>query len=248
MKRLTAFLKKIRAVQILTVFLAGILVLVSTACSRPDVTAGKTDAIVETGDPRIGKTADQIREEVPSGAVTSEFKGGMNDYSDVDPRNKKVTTEEAKAQLLKEQAQHRIDTKSSNNVGENVRRVADDAPDKLTQVGEKVKNDASTAQSKAEDFGDKTKQGFANLKENTREGLKGAKDIVKEATQGAKERVSEGTESLRYGTSGGQENINDAARDARQNAEDASENICQKVNRDIDTTQPATERATDAID
>ncbi|MEG4986456.1 hypothetical protein QUB08_11900 [Microcoleus sp. BR0-C5] len=210
MNRLTAFVKKIRAVQILTVFLAGILVLVSTACSRPDIMAGKTD--VMTGK---GKTADQIREEVPTGAVTSEYKGGMNDYPDVDPRNKKMTTTEAKAELLKEQAQHRIDTKSSNNVGENVRRVADDAPDKLGQIGEKVKDDARTAQRKADDFGDKTKQGFANLKENTREGLKGAKDIVKEATEGAKERVSEGTESLRYGTSGGQENINDAARDAR---------------------------------
>ncbi len=248
MKRLTAFLKKIRAVQILTVFLAGILVLVSTACSRPDVTAGKTDVIVGKTDVKVGKTADKIREEVPSGAVTSEFKGGMNDYSDVDPRNKKVTAAEAKAQLLKEQAQHRIDTKSSNNVGENVRRVADDAPDKLNQVGEKVKDDARTVQSKADNFGDKTKQGFANLKENTREGLKGAKDIVKEATQGAKERVSEGTESLRYNTSGGQENINDAARDARQNAEDASDNICQKVNRDLDTTQRAPERVTDSID
>ncbi|WP_445244760.1 DUF6658 family protein [Microcoleus sp. OTE_8_concoct_300] len=215
MKRLTAFLKKIRAVQILTVFLAGILVLVSTACSRPDVTAGQTDVTAGKTDVMAAKTADQIREEVPSGAVTSEYKGGMNDYSDVDPRNKKVTAAEAKAQLLKEQAQHRIDTKSSNNVGENVRRVADDAPDKLNQVGEKVKDDARTAQSKAEDFGDKTKQGFANLKENTREGLKGAKNIVKEATEGAKERVSEGTESLRYNTSGGQENINDAARDAR---------------------------------
>jgi ElaB/YqjD/DUF883 family membrane-anchored ribosome-binding protein len=215
MNRLTAFLKKIRAVQILTVFLAGILVLVSTACSRPDVTAGKTDVIVEKADARVGKTADQIREEVPSGAVTSEYKGGMNDYSDVDPRNKKVTTTEAKAQLLKDQAQQRIDTKSSNNVGENVRRVADDAPDKLDQIGQKVKDDARTAQRKADDFGDKTKQGFANLKENTREGLKGAKDIVKEATAGAKERAAEGTESLRYGTSGGQENINDAARDAK---------------------------------
>jgi len=215
MNRLTAFLKKIRAVQILTVFLAGILVLVSTACSSPGVAAGKTDVMAGKADARVGKTADKIREEVPSGAVTSEFKGGMNDYPDVDPRNKKMTTTEAKAELLKEQAQHRIDTKSSNNVGENVRRVADDAPEKLGQIGNKVKEDASTAQRKADDFGDKTKQGFANLKENTRDGLKGAKDIVKEATQGAKERVSEGTESLRYGTSGGQENINDAARDAR---------------------------------
>ncbi|MEG4342215.1 hypothetical protein QUB70_02840 [Microcoleus sp. A003_D6] len=197
MNRLTAFLKKIRAVQILTVFLAGILVLVSTACSRPDVTAGKTDVVA-------GRTSDKIREEVPSGAVTSEYKGGMNNYSDVDPRNQKVTSAEAKAQLLKEQAQHRIDTKSSNNVGENVRRVADDATDKLDQVGEKLNENARTAQRKADDFGDKTKKGFANLKENTREGLKGAKDIVKEATEGAKERAAEGTESLRYNTSGGQ--------------------------------------------
>ena len=215
MNRLTAFVKKIRAVQILTVFLAGILVLASTACSRPDMMAGKTDVTAGKTDVIAGRTADKIREEVPSGAVTSEYKGGMNNYSDDDPRNQKITSAEAKAQLLKEQAQHRIDTKSSNNVGENVRRVADDAPDKLDQIGEKVKEDARTAQRKADDFGDKTKQGFANLKENTREGLQGAKEIVKEATQGAKERVSEGTESLRYGTSGGQENINDAARDAR---------------------------------
>ncbi|MEG3898545.1 MULTISPECIES: DUF6658 family protein [unclassified Microcoleus] len=204
MNRLTAFLKKIRAVQILTVFLAGILVLVSTACSRPDVTAGKTDVTAGKTDVVAGRTSDKIREEVPSGAVTSEYKGGMNNYSDVDPRNQKVTSAEAKAQLLKEQAQHRIDTKSSSNVGENVRRVGDDASDKLDQVGEKLNENARTAQRKADDFGDKTKKGFANLKENTREGLKGAKDIVKEATEGAKERAAEGTESLRYNTSGGQ--------------------------------------------
>jgi ElaB/YqjD/DUF883 family membrane-anchored ribosome-binding protein len=215
MNRLTAFLKKIRAVQILTVFLAGILVLVSTACSRPDVTAGKTDVMAGKTDVRVGKTADQIREEVPSGAVTSEYKGGQNQYSDDDPRNPTATGVEAKAKLLKDEAQRRIETKSSNNVGENVRRVADDAPNKLDQIGDKVKDDARTAQRKADDFGDKTKQGFSNLKENTREGLKGAKEIVKEATQGAKERAAEGTESLRYGTSGGQENITDAARTAK---------------------------------
>ena len=237
MKRLTAFLKKIRVVQILTVFLAGILVLVSTACSRPDVTAGIT-----------GKTSDQIREEVPSEAVTSEYKGGQNQYSDVDPRTPNVKVSEAKAQLLKDQAQQRIETKSSSNVGENLRRVADDAPDKLEQIGEKVNDDARTAQRKADEFGDKTKKGFANLKENTREGLKGAKDVVKEATEGAKDRVADGTESLKYNVSKGKENVEDAARNIKYNAEDASDRVRAKVNRDIDKTQRAAERAADAID
>ncbi|MEG3862878.1 DUF6658 family protein [Microcoleus sp. herbarium12] len=234
MNRLTAFLKKIRAVQILTVFLAGILVFVSTACNRADVASVKT--------------SDKIRQEVPTGAVTSEYKGGQNQYSDTDPRDQNVKAAEAKAQLLKEQAQQRIETKSSSNVGENVRRVADDAPDKLDQIGEKLNQNARTAQRKADEFGDKTKQGFSNLKENTREGLKGAKEIVKEATEGAKERVAEGTESLKYNTAKGQENVKNAARNVKYSAEDTSDKVRAKVNRDIDKTQRAAERAADRID
>ena len=234
MKRLTAFLKKNRAVQILTVFLAGILVLVSTACTRADMTAGKT--------------SDQIREEVPSEAVTSVYKGGQNQYSDVDPRTPNVKTSEAKAQLLKDQAQQRIDTKSSSNVGENVRRVADDAPDKLDQIGQKLNDNVRMAQRKADEFGDKTKQGFANLKENTGEGLKGTKEVVKEVTDGAKERAADATESLKYNLSQGKENVKDAARNVKYNAEDASDKVRAKVNRDIDKTQRAAERAVDAID
>ncbi|MEG3938744.1 hypothetical protein QT995_11345 [Microcoleus sp. S36b_A3] len=215
MNRLTAFLKKIRAVQILTVFLAGILVLVSTACSSPDMSATKTDGSATKTDVMAAKTSDQIREEVPSEAVTSVYKGGQNQYSDDDPRNTTVTGAEAKAQLLKDEAQRRIDTKSSSDVGENVRRVKEDASDKLDEIGDKVNKNSRTVQRKADNFGDKTKEGFANLKENTRDGLKGAKEIVKEATQGAKERAAEGTESLRYNTSGGQENVTDAARNAK---------------------------------
>jgi hypothetical protein len=211
MNRLTVFLKKIRLVQILTVFLAGILVFVSTACNRADVMA---------------KTADQIREEVPSTAATSKYKGGQNQYSDVDPRNPNITSVDAKAQLLKEQAQHRIDTKSSSNVGENVRRVADDVPDKLNQIGQKVKEDVRAAGRNAGEFGDNAKQGFANLKDNTREGVKGAKDVAKEATQGAKERVAEGTESLRYDTANGQENVTENnGNPVKSNAEYASDRV-----------------------
>lgn len=212
MNRITAFLKKIRVVQILTVFLAGILVFTSTACNRADVMATKT--------------ADQIREEVPESAVTSQYKGGQNQYSDVDPRNPNMTSVEAKAQSLKDQAQRRIETKSSNNVGENLRRVADEGPDKLNQIGQKVKEDVRAAGRNADEFGDNAKQGFANLKDNTREGVKGAKEIAKEATQGAKERVAEGTESLRYNTANGQENVTENnGNPVKSNAEYASDKV-----------------------
>lgn len=184
MNRVTAFIKKIRLGQLLTVFLAGILMFVSTACLGTGMMAGKT--------------SDQIREEVPSGAVTSEYKGGQNQYSDVDPRNPDMTKTEAKAKMLKDEAQRRIDTKASSNVGENIRRVADEAPDKLKQAGDKLKEDVRAAKQNVDEFGKNTQKGIANVKENTREGLKGGKEVVKEATEGAKDRVLEGSESLKY--------------------------------------------------
>ncbi|MGL5059702.1 MAG: DUF6658 family protein [Microcoleus sp.] len=207
MKRLANFVKKVRLGQILTVFLAGLLVFVSIACNRtPDVMASPT--------------ADRIREEVPSEAVTSRYKGGMNDYSDVDPRDKNITAAEAKAQLLKEQAQHRIDYKSSNNVGENIKRVGDEGPDKLNQIGNKVNEDLREAKRNAQEFGENTKKGLANIKENTREGVKGAKDVAKEATQGVRETAGDAASSLKYNVSQGKENVKDAAREVKYNSED----------------------------
>ena len=233
MHRITSFMKKIRLGQILTVFLAGILVFVSTACNRADVIAGKT--------------SDQVRKEVPSEAVTSQYKGGQNQYSDVDPRNPNMTKIEAKAKMLKDEAQRRIDTKASSNVGENLWRVADEGPDKLNQIGQKVKEDVREAQANAEEFGENTKQNIANLKENTREAVKGAKEIASEAGEGAKERAAEVTESLKYNLSQAKENVKDAARAVKYNAEDASDKVRSQVNRDIDKTQRAAERAVDAI-
>ncbi len=234
MNRLTAFIKKNRLRQFLTVFLAGILVFVSTACSGTDVMAGKT--------------SDQIREEVPSEAVTSEYKGGQNQYSDVDPRNANMTQTEAKAKMLKDEAQRRIDTKASSNVGENVRRVANEAPDKLKQAGGKLNEDARTAKQNIDAFGKNTQKGIANVKENTREGLKGAKEVFKEATEGAKDRVTDGADSAKYNLKQGKENVKDALQTIKSNADDVSDKVGSKVNRDIDRTQRAAERAVDAID
>ncbi|HLO52293.1 MAG TPA: DUF6658 family protein [Kamptonema sp.] len=197
MNRLMTAFKKIRLAKIFTAFMAGILLLVSTACNSPDV---------------LAKNSDQVREEVPSGAVTSEFKGGMNDYKDTDPRNKKnVSAAEAKAQVLKDSAERRIITKSSNDVPENIRRVGEEGSDKLDEIGQKLDENKNAFGRKAKEFADNTKQGIENIKENARSGIEGAKDIANEATTGAKNKVEEGTSTFKNKVSQGAENVKRAA-------------------------------------
>ncbi|MDB9512598.1 hypothetical protein PN499_15530 [Kamptonema animale CS-326] len=197
MNRLIETIKKIRVVQIFTAFMAGVLLLVSTACNSPDV---------------LAKTADRVREEVPSEARTSEFKGGMNDYKDTDPRDKgNVSAAEAKAQMLKDSAERRITTKASNNVPENIRRVGDEGQDKLDEIGQKLDENKDAFGRKAKEFADNTKQGMENIKDNTRRGIEGAKDFANEATNGATDKVDEGANTLKSKVSQGVENVKRAA-------------------------------------
>ena len=57
-------------------------------------------------------------------------------------------------------------------MGENVRRVADEAPDKLKQAGDKLNEDVRAAKQNFDEFGKNTQKGIANVKENTREGFR----------------------------------------------------------------------------
>lgn len=200
MNRLMTALKKIRLGQIFTAFMAGILLFVSTACNSADV---------------LAKTSDQVREEVPSGAVNSEFKGGMNDYKDTDPRDKKnVSAAEAKGKALKDSAERRITTKSSNDVPKNIRRVGEEGGDKLNEIGDKLDENKDAFGRKAKEFGDNTKQGIENIKDNARGGIEGAKDIAKEASTGAKKKVDESASTLKTKASQGAENVKRAADEA----------------------------------
>lgn len=234
MSKLISLVKNIRLGRIFTVLAAAFVLFFGTACNSPNV---------------LAKTADKIREEVPSGMVTSEFKGGMNDYPDTDPRNPNVSAAEAKAQLLKDSAERRISNKASNNVPENIRRVADEGPEKLNQVGQKVKEDARTAaQRKIDEFGDNAKEGVANLQENTRGGVRGAKDIVSEATSGVRESADDAGHALETNLNRGADNVKNAGRDVKSNAENALNRASSKANRDINDARRAANNALDAVD
>lgn len=150
MNKIIAWVKGIRLDRILTVFMAGLLVFVSTACS------GGASA----------KTADEVRPEVPSGAVTNKYKGGMNNYSDVDPRfNEKGA--QSKAKGLVDNAQRNIDEKSVDSPGQYVENYRSGTP-----VGERVKR-----------IGENVGKAAGNVKEDVAKGAQENAQGIKEASQ-----------------------------------------------------------------
>ena len=163
MNKLIAAIKKIRLGQILTTFMVGILLFVSTACNNgqaknPDgVITGRRQE-VPAGELAVpGKKNPRV--EIPGGTATSpdsdvvnKFQGGrstMNEFSDVDPRAEGLEKAASqKAQALKEQAERNVIDQTSN-VGENTKRILDKKGENVDEIGENLKRNAESAQEKA---------------------------------------------------------------------------------------------------
>lgn len=216
MNKVINWLKDIRLDRILTICLVGVLVFVTTACS------GGASA----------KTADQLREEVPESALTNEYKGGINSYSDVDPRQN-TTGAEAKAKALVDNAQRNIDEKGIDSaeqyvenyrtgtpLGERTRRLGEDVGEAAKNVTEDVSKGVqkNTQQTKA------TAQDTAEKAKST------AQDAADKTSRTAQSKVNEGVK-------GAQRSVDNAA-DAgeslgdkiKQAAEDAADAINPNIN------------------
>lgn len=234
-KVITAF-KRIRLRQIVMVFMAGVLLFVSTACSnagsnptvqaqpRQEAPAGK---LVESG-------KNNPRPEVPDKAVTSSFqKGTMNEFSDVDPRAKEAGAAAAdKANLLKENAERNVIDQTSN-VGENTKRILDkkgeNAEDFGKNLSKSAENTKNQAQGATEDLTRGTKQAAKNVKDNT---LNTTRDLTRSANRAA-EDTTEDTKAARG-------NLFDKAQQAINNT---NEFVQGKVNQAADGTQRSVDKA-----
>jgi F0F1-type ATP synthase membrane subunit b/b' len=168
MSRAMNWLKSIRLDRILTVFLVGILMLVSTACGGSKV---------------LAKNADDIRQEVPKGAVTSDYKGGMNDYSDVDPRQN-TSEAKAKAKALVDNAQKNIDQKSVDSVEQYVENYRSGTP-----LGERVKRIGENVGNAAEDIREDVAKGSQENLENATDTAKSAKQVADKAPGAVESKV-----------------------------------------------------------
>lgn len=223
MNKLIAALKKIRLRQAFMVFMAGMLLLVSTACNR--VQAGTPDNVVTGTRQEVpaGKLAvpgkENPRPEVPEKATTSKFEGGptMNEFSDVDPRAKdleKATS--SKAQALKENAERNVIDQTSN-LGENTKRILDKKGENAADFGKNVQRNAEDAAEKAqgttENLVKGTKRGTENIKDNT---LDATKDVNRSASRAA-DNVKDTTKDL--------------SKSVKRSADDTSDYVQDKADR-----------------
>lgn len=211
MNKVIAYLKNIRWTQILTVFLAGVLVFVSSACSG--TASAKTDA--------------QLRKE----GVNSAYQGGMNNYSDADPR-RDTAPAGAKAKTLIDNAKKNLNQSvdSSGELGENIRQGAP-LGKRIERLGENV---GKSTQEVTEGLTKGTQKGARNIRENTQNA---AEDVSKTASRSAEDAKDQAQKAAR-----------DVSQKTSRAAEDAADFVGDKSNQATKATQRAVENATDAID
>jgi hypothetical protein len=163
MSKVIAWLKNIRPIKILTVLCMGVLLIVTQACGS-----------VTAGEPKAGANSEIA---VPKGdKVLNSYEGGMNNFSDTDPRSKEVKPE---AEALKQNAeQNLIDKPSSldeNTLGNNLQQSAEDAKDKIGNT--------------AEDFAKGVERGIENIKDNTQDAAEDLTINAQRAADDAKTNV-----------------------------------------------------------
>lgn len=169
MSKIISTIKNFRPFKTITVFLVAIVMFVTQACSSvqakvPEVTSSKAEVPHQI----VGNQSAQPNSEVyvPKGTnLKSSYEGGMNNFSDVDPRTK--TNVKAQSEYLKENAQTNIDEKSIDSAQQYGRNYREGTPlgERTKRLGEDVKQ---SAQELGEGFVKGTQRGIENIKENTK--------------------------------------------------------------------------------
>lgn len=175
MRNIIQSLKSIKIKQVLTAFLVGCLLLISTACSKDNV--AKTGNKAEV----VGKNV--MSKDYDRGAASNtydkydanqEYKGGMNSYND-DRRYDYDAGAAAKAKTLVDTAKRR----QVDNLGDYVDNVGDRAKSTIKEAQREtprnLKNNTENAVDYVQDKSDKLQRNLSKVPG-------GVKDVVDEAT------------------------------------------------------------------
>jgi hypothetical protein len=160
MKRVINWFKNVRPLKVLSVFLAGMFLILTQACSgatvagQPPQQPGAESPYTKRYDPT--KQYDLNSPE-----------GGMNNFSDVDPRAKNFEkAAQNRADDLSKNSERNINEKGIDSPEQYARnyRQGTPFPERVKNLGEDI---GSSVQGTAEGVAKGTKRGIENLKENT---------------------------------------------------------------------------------
>ncbi len=191
MKKAMTWLKNIRPLKVLTVFLAGIFLFLTQACGAPGVAAQP---------PQPGYQAPNVeRSDSTKDYPLNSPAGGMNNFSDVDPRaiDEKAANDRAKA--LVKNAQKNIEQKGVDSREQYGRNFQQGTP-----LGERVKN-------LGEDIGSSADELREGLVKGTQRGIENIKGNTQNATEDVTKNVKRGAE--------------DAGKNVKRTAEDAGDAV-----------------------
>lgn len=159
MNNTIAFLKRLRLARIVVVFLAGIFLLVSTACSNtPSATASRPTSNFADRD-----SAYDIQEPLQQ-HLDESYSLQNSPYPDSDKREN-LSNAKAKSDRLINQAQKNVQKQVDNpkEAFENMQRTG---PRELKKVGDKFNEISDSVGETVEDLKEGTERGSRNLKEN----------------------------------------------------------------------------------
>lgn len=195
MNKLIQVIKSFRLNQILTVFLAGSLLVISTACSQGNMAQAGGKADTDTAKRAMSDTYDDYDANQP-------FVGGMNGYND-DRRYDARTTSKAKA--LVETAKSR----QLGNSGNYFEDISDRAQDKLDEATDNISDIPQSLQAKKDEAVENIQQRANMLKENVKNAPDEARQVFDEATDTAQNAVEDAVRSTKNRTQDIKENIRD---------------------------------------
>ncbi|MEH2235129.1 hypothetical protein [Nostoc sp.] len=199
MKKAMNWLKNIRPLKVLTVFLAGIFLFLTQACGDPGIA---------TQPPQPGAQAPNIERYDPTKDYPlSSPAGGINNFSDVDPRAKDEKAANDKADALVKNAQRNIDQKGIDSREQYGRNFQQGTP-----LGERVKN-------LGEDIGSSADEVRKGLVKGTQRGIENIKGNTQDAAEDVTKNVQRGAE--------------DAGKNVQRTAEDAG-NAMKRTVKDVD--------------
>ncbi|MBD2463292.1 hypothetical protein H6G89_19845 [Oscillatoria sp. FACHB-1407] len=206
MNRFQSLLKKLQLEKVIIAFLAGILLLV-TGCTPAEA---KTPLPAPEVSGQGGTYNQRFGQQTELYDPIQERKGGMNEYSDVDPRANTRPVNQ-KAQGLVENAEENIQkVQSPQEYAEDYRSG--------TPLGQRVKNVVGSvteaAENTAEDVVEGTKRGSENLRMNAREA---GDELTEDVRHGANENANSARDRADRTVKGVQRGVTDAAKELNNN-------------------------------